>query len=174
MENKISSSWIKKDIEPRTTNKYGTGLFTNKNIKKETLIAVFGGHIYTDNYENNLPSEISDNGIQISDKLIIGIVNKSEIEDAIYFNHSCDPNCGIKGQIFLIAKRDIKKNEELTFDYAMTLGGNKKYEMTCLCQTKRCRKKITNLDWKLPELQKRYKGYFQWYLEEKIKKLNKK
>jgi len=31
-----------------------------------------------------------------------------------------------------------------------------------------CRGKVTFNDWKIPEIQKRYDGYFSWYLQEKI------
>ena len=68
--------------------------------------------------------------------------------------------------------RNIKKNEQITFDYAMTLFKSKNgpnYKLKCFCGEKNCRKFITNNDWKLKKLQKKYKGYFQYYLEEKIK-----
>lgn len=159
------------DLTVKTTGKYGGGIFTQSKIKKGALVAVLGGHVYKISEEEKLPEEIRDNGIQITEDLALGIINGKEIEDAIYFNHSCEPNIGIKGQIFMIAMRDILKDEQVTFDYAMTLGGKEKYTMTCLCETKNCRGKITNNDWKLPSLQKKYKGYFQWYIEEKIKKL---
>lgn len=47
------------------------------------------------------------------------------------------------------------------------------YNLPCGCGTKDCRKIITDNDWKLPELQNRYDGYFQWFLQEKIDKLKK-
>ena len=106
--------------------------------------------------------------------LCLGVKKKSEIEYSCFFNHSCDPNAGINGQIFLVAMRDIEKGEQITFDYAMTLHhteGVGRYELKCLCGSKNCRGTITEDDWKIPELQKKYAGYFQWYLEEKIKKL---
>ena len=38
-------------------------------------------------------------------------------------NHSCNPNCGVKlnknGAHDFVARRKIKVNEEITFDYAM-------------------------------------------------------
>jgi SET domain-containing protein len=41
--------------------------------------------------------------------------------EARYINHSCDPNCEIvvrRGRVFIDALRDIRKGEELTYDYA--------------------------------------------------------
>jgi hypothetical protein len=99
-------------------------------------------------------------------------------EDTDYFNHSCDPNSGFKGQIFLVALRDIKAGEEITFDYGMTVsesvGSDMVFTMDCMCGSPHCRKKITEQDWKLPELQVRYKGYFSQYIQDKIERLNKK
>lgn len=174
MKNKNTFSWINPNLIVKETKDYGKGLFAISNIKKGTLVAALGGHVYPLSEEKNLPKEIRDNGLQINDDLALGIISTKETEDAIYFNHSCDPNIGIKGQVFMIAMRNILKDEQTTFDYAMTLGGGEKYTMQCLCGSKKCRKKITNNDWKIPFLQKKYKGYFQWYLEEKIKNLKKK
>jgi len=44
--------------------------------------------------------------------------------------------------------------------------------MECQCDHPNCRKLITEDDWQQPDLQRRYDGYFQWYLQEKIDKLN--
>jgi hypothetical protein len=67
--------------------------------------------------------------------------------------------------------RYIEKNEEVTFDYAMCLHrveGLPPYRLECLCGSDNCRKMITDDDWKISELQKKYDGYFSWYLQEKI------
>ncbi len=89
------------------------------------------------------------------------------------FNHSCNPNAGCKGTIFLIAMRNIRKDEEVTFDYAMDLHrtrGCKPHRLPCQCGEDNCRRVITDMDWRIPELQTRYRGYFQWYIEEAIAK----
>jgi hypothetical protein len=95
-----------------------------------------------------------------------------------YINHSCSANAGFKGQVFIVATRKIKQGEEIFIDYATAScpnnkNGNKLFTMECLCGSKNCRKIIKETDWKLPELQKKYDGYFQWYLQEKINKLKK-
>ena len=105
---------------------------------------------------------------------MIGILDKSELEEADYFNHSCSPNAGFKGQIFLVSMRNIEAGEEITFDYAMVLHSSSNtdpYKMICKCGAPNCRKIITDDDWMIPELQESYDGYFQWYLQEKINKL---
>jgi hypothetical protein len=44
-------------------------------------------------------------------------------------------------------------------------------EFECHCGTDHCRKMITGNDWKLPELQRRYKGFFSPYLQRRIDRL---
>ena len=61
-----------------------------------------------------------------------------------------------------VAIRDIAAGEELTIDYAMT--DDEPYEMECQCGSETCRKLITGTDWQKPELQKKYDGYFSWFI----------
>ena len=42
------------------------------------------------------------------------------------------------------------------------------YSLECKCGAPNCRKILTGKDWQLPELQKRYAGYFSTYLARKI------
>ena len=37
----------------------------------------------------------------------------SEVEDADYLNHSCNPTCGFSGEITVVAMRNIKKERKL-------------------------------------------------------------
>lgn len=164
-------SWINEKLEVKNTERYGKGIFAKKSIKKDEKLAVFGGYVMTLEEEKQLPDDLKDLAHQIDDDLVIGIKNKKERQNVDNFNHSCEPNAGFRGQIFLVAMRDIEAGEEITFDYAMVLGGDEPYSLKCMCGLRNCRKMIANNDWKIPELQERYKGYFQWYLEEKIKKL---
>lgn len=175
-QNKRTFSWINPSLEVRNTEKYGDGVFARKNIPQKTTLAIFGGHILSREEEDQTSADVYDNAIQIGDNFVVGAIKMSEMEDASYFNHSCEPNAGINGQIFLVAMRNIKKDEQITFDYAMVLNKAPKvktYKIKCLCGSKKCRKIITDQDWKKPYLQKKYKGYFSYYLQEKINNLKK-
>jgi uncharacterized protein len=166
-------SWINPKLEVRESELGGKGIFSNSSIDKDELLAVFGGYIMRINEEESL--EVADLSHQMSEDFVIGVINKNQIQKVDHFNHSCEPNAGVKGQLFLVAFRDTEANEEITFDYAMVLHHNPdaaRYEMKCKCGAKNCRGIITEDDWKLPELQKKYAGYFQYYLEEKIKDPN--
>lgn len=171
MKNIDTYSWTNEKIEVRESLN-GIGIFAKNRIKKEEIIVVFGGYVTDIKEAANLPECIWDNSLQISEELMIGIMKESEIEKACFFNHSCSPNAGFKGQIFLVAMRNIKKNEQVTFDYSMVLFRSRNgvnYKFDCNCGEKECRGSVTNNDWKKKEIQKKYKGYFQYFLEEKIR-----
>jgi hypothetical protein len=136
-------------------------------------LTVFGGRIFTRVEEDQLPEGMQDYGLQISEEFVIGSKCESDIEFDDYFNHSCDPNAGFKGQIFLVAMREIEKDAQVTFDYGMVLfaaANARPYNIKCFCNAKNCRGSITDNDWRLPDLQRRYDGFFQWFLQEKIRK----
>lgn len=167
-------SWISPKVEIKDTEKYGIGAFANRKIKKDERIIMFGGHIMTRKEEDKLPDNIYDNAIQIDDDLVMGVKIEKEIDDGSMFNHSCNANSGIKGQILMVAIRDIQKGEQITFDFGTVLyrsKGVKPYKLTCLCDDKDCRGIITDNDWKLKSVQNRYKGYFPLHIQEKINKI---
>ena len=85
----------------------------------------------------------------------------------MHLNHSCEPNLGLQGQIVYVALRDIAVGEELTFDYAMNEDDPNEI-MTCQCGAESCRKVITGVVWKKPEIQSRYNGYFSWFIQRRI------
>ena len=74
---------------------------------------------------------------------------------AKYINHSCEPNCEVKilkSRIWIFSKKDIKKGEELSYNYGYGLEDFKKFRRKCRCGAKKCigymvaqnmRKKIT-------------------------------
>lgn len=166
-------SWMNLKLEVR--NAWGgvtyKGVFAKKLIKAGEKLAIFGGHIMRIDEEPIFSESCQDLAVQIDEQFVIGSKYEDEIEDTDFFNHSCNPNSGFKGQIFLVAMKDIEANEEVTFDYAMVLHEveeMKMYEISCHCGSTNCRGKVTDNDWKMPELQKKYDGYFSWFLQKKI------
>lgn len=169
------NNWLSEKLEPRDSKKHGKGIFAKEDIKKDEILAVFGGHIITRAERDALSEEIGHLSLGINDDLFIGPINENESDDADWFNHSCNPNAGIFGQIILVAMRDIKPGEEITFDYCMSCSqtGERRILFTCDCEASNCRKEITNQDWKMPELQQKYKGYFSSFVQRNINNLNK-
>lgn len=166
--------WLNPKLDVKKTKKYGYGTFAKENIKKGERLLVLSGYVMRLNEEEKLPGSLSDNGIQITEELSICVSKKEELGGINFFNHSCSPNAGIKGQIFLVAMKSIKTGEEVTFDYAMTLCQSKNakpYHLECLCGKKKCRKVITDSDWMNEDIQKKYDGYFQFYIQEKVDKI---
>jgi hypothetical protein len=147
-------------------------VFAKGDLQAGERLAIFGGDIMLIDEIKNLPEMLQDYPMQIEERFVIGSRNSIEPEDTDFFNHSCNPNSGFKGQIFLVAMRDIKKEEEITFDYAMVVsksaGSDVVFEIECQCGSKNCRRRITESDWMQPELQKKYRGYFSHYIQEKI------
>lgn len=165
-------SWMNPKLELREGGISGMGIFAREVLGKDERLVVFGGKVMMLQEEQALPEHIADYAHQIDDDLVIGVWREEDIQPVDHLNHSCMPNAGFKGQIKLVAMRPIAPDEEITFDYAMTLteaeGDEYGEGIECLCSTAECRKKITDSDWRNPELQERYAGYFQQYIEEKI------
>jgi len=57
-----------------------------------------------------------------------------------FINHSCDPNCVVSGNS-VAARRDIKRGEELTFDYSTDVDWPG-FAMACRCGGRGCRRTI--------------------------------
>ena len=91
-------------------------------------------------------------------------------EPADYINHSCNPNAGMRGQICIVAMRDIAPGEEITIDYAMVDSSG--YDaFPCACGAADCRGQIDGSGYKHLALQEKYAGYFAPHIQRKIKKL---
>jgi uncharacterized protein len=171
----ITHSWLNPHLERGCSDTQGWGIFARADIRKDERLAIFGGKIMLIDEMYQIPENMQRYTMQIEERLVLGPAGPVP-EDTDFFNHSCDPNSGFKGQVFLVALRDIKAGEEITFDYCMTVsesvGSDMIFEMKCSCGSPRCRKIITEQDWTIPELQVRYKGYFSQYIQDKIEKSN--
>jgi len=167
----MSFNYLSSKAGTRKSNISNCGTFARKPIQKGELIAIFGGFVINTETVKSLPEEAEYMILQVSDKQFIGSRKAEEFGEGDYVNHSCEPNAGIQGQIFLVAMRDIAVGEEITFDYCMTISDPLFAKMECHCGTKSCRKIVTCNDWKLKSLQDKYQGYFSYYLQQKINQL---
>ena len=170
-----TNSWLNPHLEKRNSDTQGWGIFAKADIRKDERLAILGGKIMPIDEMYQIPVDMQRYTMQIEERFVLGPASAIP-EDTDFFNHSCDPNSGFRGQVFLVAMRDIKAGEEITFDYGMTVsvsvGSDMIFEMDCACGSPCCRKKITEQDWILSELQVRYKGYFSQYIQDKIENLN--
>ena len=155
----------KTDVRPSPI--HGKGLFAKRAIGNREVVAVKGGHVLTGPQWAALEPTLGPADIQISEDLFIAPVTPTERDDSmLYTNHSCDPNLAIQGQIVLVAMRDIAPDEELTIDWATTDDGD--YELPCRCGSVHCRGTVTGKDWMKNDLQRKYVGWFCWFLQQKI------
>ncbi len=164
-------SWLHPSLEVRPTAGVGRGVFARESIRAGAKLAVFGGYVMRIGEESSFGEDGADFALQIDDEFVIGAKQASDFGVDQYFNHSCDPNARLQGQIGLVAMRDIAPDEEVCFDYAMVLAdvpGLTPYAFTCRCSSELCRGTVTDRDWRLPELQRRYAGYFSWYVTGRI------
>jgi hypothetical protein len=130
-------------VEVRSSSISGKGTFARKKIARGEFILTLTG-------KPVIPSKLSsagpefgvtvDDPLQIGDELLLILDYASKT-----INHSCDPNTGMRNQTDLFALRDIKVDEEITYDYSTTSGINDTWTMPCCCKTQQCRKQIGNV-----------------------------
>lgn len=161
-------SFLSPKVEIRSSKLNGMGMFAKKGIKKGEVVFIKGGHILT--RKQVFSSSVINSYLPIDDNYLIGATSKEEEAlIKLYINHSCNPNCGVRGEITFVAMIDIAKDTELAIDYCMV--DNEDYVIDCKCGNPDCRKKIRGFDWEQKKLQQKYKGYFAQYLQDKIDKL---
>lgn len=163
-------SWIDPRIEIRSSPIGGKGMFAREPIKNGEVVIVWGGVVLTEvdlesgNFSKGTLSAIAEN-------LWLGDAPGGEDFAADYTNHSCDPNLWMKDEVTLMARGDVKAGEELTADYMMW-EANENYMAAwqCNCGSPLCRETITGKDWRLPEIQERYRGHFSPFLNRRIER----
>tara|TARA_B100002052_G_C15844393_1_gene581719 strand:+ start:147 stop:596 length:450 start_codon:yes stop_codon:yes gene_type:complete len=117
------------------------GLYANCNIKKGTRIIEYKGKIISSKTSDTSPKFDNDKAIYLFN------INKRfdldgdfKFNTARLINHSCDPNCEVFGEgykIWIYAMKNIKKGEELSYDYGFGFDQDfKKYP--CKCGSNKC------------------------------------
>ena len=155
-------------VEKRQSPIHGVGLFAREALPKGLMVAAKGGHLFDGDTRDHVAEGLGPAEIQIGDDLFLGPLTAEEREGSmLHLNHCCDPNVGLMGQILFVTMRSVERDEELTTDYC--LMDNEDYELSCHCGAASCRGKVTGFDWRQPELQARYAGYFSSYLEAKLR-----
>ena len=158
--------WFDRRIVMRASPIHGTGVFATHPIRAgERLIWVSGGIVYTtEDWQTGTvqldPEQY--NEAQIGDDLFIATPKSLYY----YVNHSCDPN-----MLNYTAWHDIQAGEEITSDYAYCEASPNYRLEPCACGSRLCRGRVTGDDWRLPELQQRYRGHFTAHIERLIQAL---
>jgi hypothetical protein len=140
----------------------GRAVFAADWIAKGELIAVWGGIVISVDQALALSPEQKMQCVQVEADHVLWTGPHRQTE-ADWINHSCDPNAGLSGQISIVAMRDIKPGEEICFDYAMSSTCTMD-EFVCNCGAANCRGQVGSYDWCLPDLRRRYRGYFSSFV----------
>lgn len=129
-------------IEVKESSIHHRGVFATKYIKEGTKIIAYTGEKITTEEAERREQENDKLGVTYivvldDDYCIDGAVGGN---DAIYINHSCDPNTVpemIDDEIWVVATKDIKKGEEITYDYEFP--HDDKVRNKCFCLSHNCR-----------------------------------
>lgn len=169
-----SISWVSPKVVVREAGDKGIGSFVTEPVAKGEILIVQGGRIILSAQLDTKEYEpYAYHCFQVERDMYICPINlvREEADGVFNVNHSCNPTCGFQGQLTLVAMRDLAPGDEVTFDYAMTDVGTREEgweSMVCLCGSENCRTHISGTDWKLPEIQSRYRGYFSPYVQRLI------
>jgi len=164
----VSSYISPKAVKGESSRIQGRGLFATAPIAAGEIVAIKGGHIVDTTTLSTLPERLRNSEIQIADGFHLVATQESEYEPVMLFlNHSCEPNVGFRGNVVLVALRDVVPGEELATDYALFDDCDE--QMTCQCGAESCRSVISGRDWRRPELQEKYGDYFSAYLLDRIR-----
>ncbi len=122
----------------RSSSLHGAGVYTTASIKRGTKVLEYTGpRLSTEQTEGMY----ADNEVTY---LFTMDDNKTVIDGfgmAAFINHSCSPNCEsdqFGDRIWIVALRDIKAGEELTYDYCLW-DGEPGDEAPCYCGSSNCR-----------------------------------
>ena len=117
------------------------GLYASQNIEKGTKIIEYKGKIISVKKSEVDPKFDNKKAIYL-----FNINNRYDLDGDFKFNiarlinHSCNPNCEVFGEglkIWVYAMKDIKKGEELSYDYGFSFDENFR-EFPCNCQSENC------------------------------------
>lgn len=128
---------------------HGNGVFATRKIKAGTCVIEYKGERITPKQAIKRSGTDPDNPCHTfffsleNGRMIDGA---AEGNDARWINHCCAPNCEAReedGCIFIYALRDIKRGEELNYDYGLIISERHtpavKRDYACLCGASTCR-----------------------------------
>ncbi len=118
----------------------GLGLFATRPIKKRTRIAEYKGPLLGMKEAEKAERRGNRYLYEVNSRWTID--GKARGNVARYFNHSCNPNAEsytVGRRVFIRTLRNIKPDEEITYDYGTDYLRNVIGKSRCKCS--RCRKR---------------------------------
>lgn len=143
----------------------GIGLFTVEPVKAGDLLAIKGGQLVDEATVEANADVINGSQVQVAPNLFFAGMTPEEVDSTLIgYNHSCQPNAFIDGQIVLRAMNDIPEGEEVTVEYATCFDSDTQ-AFPCGCGGDHCREFIVpSTDSLDPEIRARYAGRFAHFL----------
>lgn len=148
------------NVEARASKIHGTGVFATRNFKKGELVLTIDDSDPVPNRSQLTPEQ----AIHID--VFIGKDGKEKVtfmkSPEKYINASCDPNVCSRtdmksGVRIAYALKDIRKGEEVTWDYALNSWEEWDIPVECNCGSPNCRRVIHGNFFTLPrDVQLRY------------------
>ena len=117
------------------------GLYANCDILKGTKIIEYKGKIISVNKSKTDPKFDNEKAIYL-----FNINKRFDLDGDFKFNiarlinHSCNPNCEVFGEglkVWVYAMKDIRKGDELSYDYGFSYDENFR-QYPCNCRSKKC------------------------------------
>lgn len=133
------------------------GLFAGEDIEGGSMVVEYLGEIVRQSLANAREKKYEIECLSSGQKIASSYLFRLDLEwvlDATkrgniarFINHSCDPVCIARtivadgeNRIAMYAKKDIKKGDEITYDYKFPLESDLSKRILCLCSAKTCRK----------------------------------
>jgi SET domain-containing protein len=171
MRDYLARSWINPKLTGGVSQIHGDGVFATAPVARGEKLMEFGGEKIT-------AAQMNAGGYRecsvwlVTDDTCLALPD-SDPDPSLdeNLNHSCDPNGWLTDEVTLIARRDIAAGEEITLDQGTWNFDDTEYtwdEASCGCGARDCRGRLTENDWKLPEVQKRYAGHFHPFVQAMI------
>lgn len=158
---------MKKNVLVKTSKIQGKGVYANKDFKRNDIVLIIDDtNVITD--KNLITKQQFENACDYLDNGKIILMKEPEV----YINHSCNPSTYVKtidGVRKVFAMKDIKKGDEITYDYS--INGDNDGTFICHCGSDKCRKIYDGNFFHLPiEKQKEYIPYLDVWFVAKYKK----
>ncbi len=140
----------RKLFEVRDSPIHGKGVFAIRPIPRGTTIVEYTGERISWDEADRREEEKDDGDTHtmlftVSKKVVIDATRRGS--DARYVNHSCWGNCRTfidKDRVYIESRRNIQPEEELFYDYKLSMDGAKitkklRKAYACRCGSSKCR-----------------------------------
>jgi hypothetical protein len=160
------SCWLHPSVEVRPSSIAGRGLFATTDLPAGTVVSRLGGRLVDTAELRRLVAESDAGRAPDVDSIVVGPDQHLVVAaaDNRFGNHGCDPNLGWVEEYALATMVAVPAGDELLSDYAMSTA-DPDYVLRCHCPSYRCRQMVAGDDWRIPQLQLRYRGWWVPYVQ---------